>query len=269
MANAFDSGFDSSFGWNGVGQIVLMPHDDHATYEGGDILVAKNRRAIRSVHAQHICWPRIDGAKVGGQLTTTQPLLEIMLSEVYQYKFERLSVSVLRRTDQWTLVVDELDDTPNENGERIDVALFVSRRLSSGKLPMFGAAGAEVWYGGRTRATHTRLNTVWAEIESRTAEREVNYVDFPMTPIEKRKFLALSVDDFTDAESGELTSSLIDDETDPENPVTIKKRKNGITDWRDLRDVVPTDVLNTNLEIDIRGIRKHVRSQTVVAKVLP
>ena len=37
----------------------------------------------------------------------------------------------------------------------------------------------------------------------------------------------------------------------------------------DLLDVEPGDVLNKNLEIDIRGIRKHVRSQTVVAKVVP
>lgn len=269
-AQAFSNGFSNGFGFNNAGGQLLLVVGSHPTYEDGDILVAKNRRATRCIHAEHICWERniSTGKKVGGFLGATYPLLEIMYSNIYQYKFERVSKTEVRRTDLLTLDEEILSLTPNVKGESIDVDLYVRRRNSSASKPLFGTEGAEIWYGGNINASHDKLDIIWGEIEDRTTFREVDHLFWNFTPLEKRLFLAISVDDFDDQTSGDLTSSLVDD-TDPENPLTIKKRKHNVTGWRDLRDVVVDNVLNKNVEINIHGLRKHIRSEIVLVKSLP
>jgi len=104
-AKAFTNGFSKGFGFNRIGGQMLLIVGPHPTYEDGDVLVAKNRRATRCVHAEHICWRRhpSTGLKVGGFLGTTEPLLEIMQSNCCQYKWERVSASEIKRTNLWTL----------------------------------------------------------------------------------------------------------------------------------------------------------------------
>lgn len=236
---------------------------DHPSFEDGDILVAKNRRSIRAIHAEDICWPRQNGKKVGGLIENNFPLLEILFGNVYQYKFQRVSTDEVKRITIATGDEDVLSKTPNADGEAINVKEYVNRRKAAAKKPIFGAAGSEIWYGGRISAGHTQLDRIWQEIESRTAKREQDHVNWPFTPRELQRFLAFDVDDFDNQEAGELVAPLVD-ESDPDNPVTLKKRKNYV-EWRGLRDVVESNVLDSSQQIDIRSIRKHVRSQ--IAKV--
>lgn len=270
--SGFDSGFDDGFGWNGVGQLLLVV-GDHARYEDGDVLVAKNRRAIRFCHAQHICWPRDgEGRKIGGMVGDTQPLLEKLFCETYQYKWERVSETEIKRTNLVTLSEVVYGSTPVEDPDRprhmihCHVAQHFAFRKRTKKMPLFGSPREEVEYGGRINASHAKLDNVWAEIEARTAEREAEHVDWPFTPRELSRFLAISVDDFDDAEAGELMAPLMD-ETDPDNPVRVKRRKHSIA-WRGLRDVMEADVLDFTKQVDMRPVRKQVRAVTVQTKSL-
>lgn len=265
MSNPFNNDFGNSFGLGGHGELAICVRP-HPKYEDGDILVAKNRRAIRWDAAQRICWPRIGNKKAGGMLESTQPLLKKMLEHTSQYKFERVSETEVKRILLSDLSEEIISNTPNGNGEAMDVKQYVARRRAAKKKPIFGTDGAEIWYGGRTTADHATLDLVWNDIETDTPEREINHQFFPFSPRELSGFLVIAVDEFDDTTAGDLTSPLIDD-VDPENPVTLKARKNKIIEWRDLRDVSPGNVQNPNLEINIRELRKHVRSTIIETKV--
>ena len=254
----FGSGFDRGFGFFGRGflQLVVGPHP---TYEDQDILGACNWRRARHMHAEGISCQG-PGGYVGG----SQPLWEIWLAKVHQYRFERVSLTEMKRTNLWTLEQEILSNVPNAKGEAIHLKEYIARRVGSGKMPLFGTEGAERWYGGRTDATHERLDEVWLEIEARTPKRETDYAGSPFG--DHRKYLVISVDDFDDETGGQLVEPLVD-ESDPENPVAAKKRKRHVA-WRNLRDVVEADVLDKQKEVRIEMVRKHVRSEIVLAKVL-
>jgi hypothetical protein len=204
-----------------AGQLLIHPRVGQG-YDDGDVLLAPNSRQIRSVHAQHICWSRRNGRKVGGMLGGTHPLLELLFQRTRQYKFERVSWSEVRRTDQWTLAQDTIGPTPNTAGEYIKVDQHVSLLKAAGKQPLFGDEGAEIWYGGKTRYDGGALDIVWVEIESRTPHREAEYRDWPVTSAEKKEFLPIETDDFDDATAKELVSPLR--HTEPVEILTVEEQ---------------------------------------------
>ena len=196
------------------------------TYDDEDILCAFNQRRIRCVHAEHICWPRIAGVKVGGQLGTTQPLLEKMYLRTAQYKTDRIGRDLVRRTNLWTLneVVygsPSYTDTepipiedPDRPGHMIHccVAEFFDRRLAAGKLPLFGAPGREICYvGGRTKKDAATIELIWDDIEADTALRRVDHDRFPAGSRDLKTDLFIAVDEFDDATAEELVSPLIEE----------------------------------------------------------
>ena len=237
---------------------------DHPTYEDGDIFAACNWRRCRHIGAEGICHARVNGKKLGGQLSESAPLLQLWYEQTHQYRFERISHTEMRRIDLWTHVEEVLSGKPNEKGESTDVPQYLSRRLESGKLPLFGLEGAEVWYGGRKNVSHDALDVIWATIEKQTPRREVEFARSPFG--DHRKYLVLAVNDFTDEEWGELESPMIDD-SDPENPVTVKKRKHQVA-WRVLAGVVEADVLNRKKELHLEEVQKFDRTTIVRAKTV-
>ncbi len=261
MPTGFSTGFGSGLGGNGQAQLILIV-GSHPTYQDGDIICAFNRRRIRDVHAQHICHVKHATHNADG-LHDLDTLPEVLRINTRQYKFERISATEVRRTDLDTLDQLVFSNTPisvNGHMEHMDVKLFVKRRRAHSRHAMFGSNGNEVWYGGRTNGAYDRLTTIWNEIEARTVNREENFTEWPATPKELKRFLIISTNDFDDATAGDLTAPLLD-ETDPDNPFEVSKRKNWIT-WRDLRDVVEVDVLNKSTSVDMRG-RKQVRQSVV------
>jgi len=266
--SGFSAGFDPGHGWNGVGQLLLVV-GSHPRYDDGDILVARNRRLIRYAHAQHICSVK-DAGFNGDGLRPSGTLFELMQAKQHLYKFDRISSSEVRRTNLDTLEEDTISATPNAAGEYMHVQTFIDRRKNQARHSLFGSTGSEYWYGKRRKEVsppQTTLDVIWTEIEARTAHRETSYVNWPFSERELTGFLALSVNDFSDADQVDLESQLVD-ESNPENPIIVKRRKNWI-DWRELRDVVEADVLNGSLPVDIRGLRKHVRQEIKQTKNLP
>lgn len=265
----FDTGFDSGFGWYGKGYLSIVV-GNHPTYEDEDIVGATNWRRCRHFHAESICHVKYVPFNTDG-LNPYNSLPEVLLSNCCQYKWERIGIDTIRRTNLWTLDVVEYGSTPIEDPDRpgrmihCDVDDYFDMMVKHPRHRIFGILGAETQYGGRTNASHAKLDTVWQEIEAQTAHREMDYAVSPFGDYRKR--LVVAVDNFDDETSGELTSPLID-EIDPENPVTAKKRKYSVR-WRGLRDVIEADVLDKGKVVRIDGIRKHVRSEIVSVKVLP
>lgn len=221
-----------------------------ANYQDGDILCAFNRRFIRLRHADAICWPRLNGSKVGGQLENTQPLLEKWYQRIAQYMWERVSKHEIRRTNLWTLDEVVYGSLPVDDPDRPPIAVtitavvhlaplyrvtigqpaggsyltdgagrvyVVTGRVSptvvlvrdryahgegpvagpgqptigrkihchvnehyrgrnySKKLPLFGGAGHEIEYGGRSKRDAATTELIWDDIEAATPLRRVDH----------------------------------------------------------------------------------------------
>lgn len=251
---------------------LVLKIGDGANYEDGDVLAAFNRRRIRCCHAQMICWPRRNGAKLGGFLGSSEPLLEFMLAKRSRYKFERVSRTEMRRTDQIAMKSEILSDTPNAKGERIDVELFVERRLHSRKLPLFGSEGREIWYGGWTDSSAATVEVLWDEIERVTAFRRTEHDRWPMGVEDLKVHFAIAVDEFDDAAADSLvaplTRNVTPTEENPDGIEVVKKRKQHIV-WGDLPGLSAgtlSDIPDPSVSVDIRGAATFLRGDVLETK---
>ena len=204
-----------------------------SSYQDGDIIAAFNSRRIRCIHAQHICHVKNAGGGIGILRDNTHVARDFF-EHTHQYRFERVSKTEIKRITLADLSEVVIDGTPKRvDGKRqhMDVEAFVRRRLAHDRHRMFGADGAEIWYGGRTDMSNAAMTLVWNAIESKTANREV---DFPLAPAGRQDLIShlfVTVDDFDETVATDLVSSELD-LTDPDNPITIKKRRRHIV-WRD------------------------------------
>ncbi len=250
-----------------------------AHYQDGDIVAAFNQVRISHVHAQHICLPRnLAGAKpvnAEGFRDDLTGLARTYFDTVYQYRFERVSRTEVKRILLSDLSEQVFGPTPDADGKAIDVPAFVARRLDYAKRAstkgagkaLFGTLGAEAWYGGRTMVDAARLVTIWDAIEARTSQRLVDHFFFPLGRLDFRHFLALQVDDFTTAEGLTLVSTEAD-ESDPDTVVLKRKRRHHVV-WQTLglsRSV--QDIEDRAKSIDVRQGKLHLRSVVVQQKPL-
>lgn len=231
--------------------------DEH--YKDGDIVCAFSNRRIRSVHAEHIC--RLDNFGFNKDGLRPSSLASKFYEAVYQYKFERISKTEIRRTDLVTLEQEIFSHIPNVNGEYIHLESYLARRIAHPNHKIFGTQkGKEYWYGGKVSSNHTTLDKVWSAIETDTAERAINYTKWPLTPAEKRIFLGVGVDDFDIAEEDRLVNleMKLDNQAPDYDPdlqaISYKRRAN--INWRSLSLGNNQDIQNPAKEIDFRNITK-------------
>lgn len=205
-------------------ELILKVGNDQAPdrYQDGDIICAFNRRRIRACHAEMICHVKHVSFN-GDGLNPADSLPVHWFENTHQFKFERVSNKEIRRTNLLTLEEDIISDVPNEKGEYMDVPLYLARRKKHEMHRIFGTEGNEFWYGGNVDASNTKLDKVWEKIEELTVKREADHQLWPLSSTEKKHFLALPVDDFTEEERGEYESSELDNEGR-----VIKKRNNKV-----------------------------------------
>jgi hypothetical protein len=170
-------------------------------------------------------------------------------------KLERRMVRPSGETLEFTIEATE--------EETIDVRLFIRRRKQRPDHYLFGEDGAEVWYGGRIDMGETAIGRVWDAIEAKTEHRRTHPVfeRWPMGRLDVRSHLPIAVDEFDDAEAEELVSPEIDD-TDPENPVTLRSRRNYVIINPSL-GLSPTDlakVRDKGVPFDLREVRQYGKS---------
>jgi hypothetical protein len=211
-----------------VGSVSADPRH----YQDGDILAAFNSRAIRCVHAQHICHVKNAGGGRGVPRDTGH-VANDFFAATHQYRFDRVDRTTIRRvllSDMSEVLIDGTPRRIDGKSQHMDVELYVQRRLAHENHKIFGTEGREFWYGGRTDLSDAALTTVWTAIEAKTAHREVDFPNWPAGIADLKSHLFVPIDNFTDAVASDLVSPELD-ETDPDDPVTIRKRRRFV-DWR-------------------------------------
>jgi len=203
------------------------PARPHPAFQDGDIMHALNDRRILQVHAEHICWPRINDEKVGGFLTD-QPLLENFLAHIYLWKNIRTGMThakkIATRDDSSSGI---LKGQEFDISKTMDVQRYVFGRLVAGKKPMFGKLGREIWYGGRSDLSASCINNIWDDIESDTGKMKADHVRVSDNTTLFKK-LCIPVDDFTNEERVLYEEQDIDSDGE-----VIRIRKRNI-DWKNM-----------------------------------
>lgn len=211
-----------------MAELVLQIETDHPSYDDGDVLCAFSDTRIGEVHASHICHPRKfpftkDGLREPGTL------LQDFQTNAYTHRFDRISKTEVLRTDLQTGAQDILGPKANDQGEAMDVAQFVANRVSHEAHTVFGVPGSEFWFGGNYTP---HVNRMWARIEERTPLRREAHRLWPLTDTEKRRFLAVKLDDdLTEQQTQTLTKPLIGDNDEEGNPIVLKRRAHRVP-WR-------------------------------------
>lgn len=202
-------------------------------YEDGDVLCAFNRRRRRRVHAEHLCHLRDAGFNANG-LRPVDSLARHFREATCQYKFRRAGDTTIERIELVTGVTDTFGP------ESIDVREFITRRRKHARHAVFGAAGQEFWFGGRSDTGPDRLDAVWTAIATYAGrlESEDEFQFWPMGRLDIRHHLPVRVVDFTDDEAAALTGPRHETDRDG-NPVLdadglpiVLAKRNVRVDWR-------------------------------------
>ncbi len=204
-----------------------------ANYVDGDILAAFNSRHIRCVHAQHICHVKLAGGGVGAHRDDAHVSRD-WFEHTAQYRFERVSKTEIKRillADMSEVIINGTPKLIDGKNQHMDVKLYVARRLLHARHKIFGTPGREVWYGGRADVSNANLDLVWNAIETKTAHLEADFPRWPAGRQDLISHLFIICDDFDNATVSDLVSPELD-ETDPDNVITVKKRRRHIV-WRD------------------------------------
>lgn len=142
-----------------------------------------------------------------------------------------------------------------------DVPLFIERRLLHPRHRIFGTPAAEFWHGGRIDTSHAKLDIVWNAIETKTPHREIDFPDWPAGVQDLKSHLLLRMNDMADADAEAMIAPDLD-LTDPDNPITVRKRARMIP-WRSHRELVPhiANIDNPAVSVDLRpGVGRLVRT---------
>ena len=264
-------------------EIIVKINDgpSSTSYKDGDIVQAFSMWNIYYCHAHHKCHVRNFDFTTDG-MRVADPLLVKFLEKTNIYKFERMNSNDVKRTNLITSEESIFNNTPNDNGERINVYQYVSRRIKNKDHVIFRSNGLEYWYG-KSRGD-IDVDAIWNDIETHTDFLQSDHIHFPLADIEKRMFLPMSCcthghsHDHTDlpihnacldctcgCDTSECSNDFISERlssisiahnvgTDEEYNEITHRRKYQVPYW-DLTSILSLDVddiRNTNKEVDLR-----------------
>jgi hypothetical protein len=262
----------------------------HSTYENGDIISAANHLTIRQSASSRICFERGRNRQFAGlngsEFLPHAHLLKDWYEACCEFRLERLNrnqCKQVRLSDMAEIMITTgvpHTDLKGKPDRQMNVDLYFKRRLTSfrkqnaqGKA-MFSDDGDElkvVMYGGRTVVNAKAMDAVWAAITNKTGRLESNettYVKEPPFGSYQKRRIVIRVDDFTNEEAGILTSPL-EDLTDPDNPIIVKRRISWV-DWEaglGLSAKEITDSRDDQKNPDLRSDEK-IRSTIVNTKTV-
>lgn len=264
-------------------QLIIKPHP---TYEDGDVISAMNHLAIRRIAGSRICFERISNRQLAGLngsgfLPNTH-LLKDWHEACCQFRLERLNrnqCKQIRLSDMAEITITTgipHTDLSGKLNRQMNVDLYFKRQLSTfreqnarGKA-LFSDDGNElkmVMYGGRTDMGSAAMNTVWAAITSKTGRLEADETTYKKEPpfgSYQRRRVVIRVDDFTDEEAGVITSSL-QDLTDPDNPITVKKRKSWV-DWENSLGLSAKEISDSKDDSKDPDLRKNEKTRSTIVQ---
>jgi len=221
-------------------------------YQDGDIVCAFNERRILCCHAEMIC--NVQKVELNNEgLNPEECLTKWMLENFKQFKFERVSSTHVERTNLWTNSVDMVSSTPNGNGEYIHVEPFLAGKRRQNDHQIFGREGAEIWFGGKTDASLSKVTLLWNKIESESDNIRDDHQRWPLSGVEKKRFFGINTNhedhenDCDDDECEEHVRHSADD-----NGKILKQRAYNVS-YSDLSlPITVEDIRNPEKAIDIR-----------------
>jgi len=241
-------------------------------WQDGDILVAPNDRRISQVHLEHFCHVKLAGFTYDGR--RPDGLARIYREAVCQYRFERVSNTSVRRVNLWTSDEDLISDTPNKDGEYMNVGEYLARQIDHPAHGIFGTPGAEVWYGGNQDFDAHKLDAVWLEVEDRAAVKRADYTLHPWGTNDLKHHLVLKVDDFDEAtaatyvgeEKEAITATYVGEEKEAITERVLRRRVRKV-DWKALDLGVSVQAVeDKETAIDTRGTKAFVCASVVAVK---
>jgi hypothetical protein len=251
-----------------MAELVLKVGDSENPdgYKDGDILCAFSDHRIACVHLEHICHPKLAVRNKRYILPGTS-LVETLHSEGCQYRFEPITVGSKRMLKRITLA-DSSEEVFDKNP-----SFYIELRLLHGKKAIFGefGSGRPYWFGGRVNMTPAKVSNVWDAVELATSNSRTDPLRkaWPMGSREGFEFLYIRSRDFSESRRHEYETADID-ETDPDNPIKLARRKYRI-DWEadlglsarsrtDIKDrTIFTDKRLSSLHDDRLVVRTRVR----------
>lgn len=250
-----------------MAEIALKVHSG-ANYTDGDILAAFNNRQIRCVHAQHICHVKHAGGGAGVHRDSSHVARDFF-EQTHEFRFERISkteVKRIRLSDLTEHIFDGTSRVIDGKRQQIDVGPFVKRRLKHNVHAIFGTDGSEVWYGGRQDFSNAALDLVWNAIETKTPNRAADFTTWPCGSKDRRSHFFIAVIDFHDGRAADLVAPELD-LSDPENPVTLRKRKHFIYFRSDLGLSAKTLSRIDDKRVEVLPRRDIKLDDTLIVKV--
>lgn len=226
-------------------------------YQDGDIVTTMSAVQIEYCHAEMACHVDKAGFNSVG-LRDVDSLLYRYMAKTSKYKFIRLNSNEVKRINLLTNEEDIVSKTPNADGEAMDVAAFLIRRLVNPRHKIFGSQqGQEIWYGGNAPRDRDHSDILWDEIEAHSDNLKANCCNWPFSPHEKHRFLVLNccghkhgeIVELSGATCGEKACSVEVEGEPDENGcpamITIAKKK-----WQ-----IPYWDLSAELGIDVDDVR--------------
>ena len=268
------------------GHLQLMSINSHPTYENGDVLGAVSHLAIRRSAASRICFKRQGNRQLvglnGNGLIPHAHVLKDWHEACCQFKFERLNrnqVKYIRLSDMAEIIITTgvpHTDHKGKPNRQMDVDLYFKRQLATFKK--VSAQGKAIFsddgdvnkvtlYGGNTDTSSAAVDAVWTAITNKTGKLEADEITYKKEPpfgSYQRRRIVLRVDDFTDLEGSELVASL-QDLTDPENPITIKKRKSFV-DWESDLGLSAKDITDSKDDAKDPDLRTEEKVRGTIVK---
>ena len=232
-------------------------------WQDGDIIVAPNDRRISQVHLEHFCHVKLAGFTRDGR--RPDGLARIYREAVYQYRFERVSNTSVRRVNLWTGEEEIFSDIPREvDGklQHIHVGEYLALLMNHLGHGIFGTPGAEVWYGGRQDFSAAKLDKIWPEVEDRAQVKRADFTLHPWGTHDLKHHLVLKADDFD-----EPTAALhVDEEKEAITDRLLRRRKRKV-DWKALDLGVSIQAVeDEETAVDTRGTKAFVCASVVATK---
>lgn len=144
--------------------------------------------------------------------------------------------------------------------------LYIQRRIAGGKKPMFGTQGNAVWFEEQREITPAILAPLWINhITPRTGLLAADHMRRDYSANHLKRYLIIVTNDFSNARRSRLEEQYMDN-TDPDNPVVIRRRKRFI-DWRNLPGMsgdTIDQILDRHRRVDIR--RDLIRDEVALVK---
>jgi len=241
---------------------LMLKIGEGSNYEDGDVLHAFNRRRIGLVHAEHI--GNITKAG-GGKLVhrTYDSIARRLQNATYQYEFKRVSTNFVKRTNLWTGESKIIGKKVDEDGNAMDVPLFVKRRLNHKRHRIFGSPGKEIWFGGKSKLDATTVDSLWDQIEEHTPNLRKDHELWPVGNLDCKNHLQIKIDDFD-----EKTASLLQSSISDEKGRILHKRAHNVI-WKELPQLdgnLKKQIPDNVLSVDIRTLWMWFKEEITLLK---